>query len=124
MSDFRAIVLGFHAENAGVPLEVAEARWNGLNQTFQICIATGNPVVASGPVDELLHDVLQYTEDFEKYCLAIYGKRFHHRPEPKMGQPSGYMDTRKLAEQKFGPLSESVWPIGERPRWSFVYTLD
>ncbi len=107
-------------EQAGIDFIEAKKRWRAINQAFLICIETGKERVLSSPADELLHDALRFTEEYQNLCFTKYGGMIHHKPATIPGQPSGYLETRELAVAKFGTLNES-WPIGERPQWSVVY---
>ncbi len=125
-TNFQQDVVTHHTNRTGVPLPVSVKRMRGLKQVLQLCVDGNLQVVAPEPVDEILHDALLFTEGYKNFCLENFGREIHHKPATISGQPSGYLETRKLAVEKFGAnaLQTDIWPTTDRPQWSVIYTLD
>lgn len=110
-----------YMDSTNVSKDEATKRFEGLCMFLSLCNKTGNEEVASGPIDDIWHYALQFTEDYKKYCIKYFGKVIEHKPATILGQPSGYLDTRIKVVGMFGQLDLSIWPTEERQRWSVGY---
>jgi hypothetical protein len=73
-----------------------------------LCAKTGKPLVPSKKIDEMWHNFILFTMDYEEFCRTRLGRFMHHRPrrrddEPSRGNPIGL--TLRLAVDTFGTLS-------------------
>lgn len=70
-----------------------------------------------GPVDELWHCFMLFSEDYFQFCEAVAGKYIHHRPEtasePQGETIDGYATMLAEYESLFGePPPPHLWPRG------------
>ena len=100
------------------------ALWHGLHQFLRMVALTEERQVAPTPVDELWHTALKFTEDYRKFCLKAFGRMIHHMPATVPNKPSGYLITRKKAEEMYGALPPSIWPLEDRTDWSVGYLVE
>lgn len=77
-------------------------------------LAATNPteivVPWSEALDEFWHNHILDTAKYEKDCMAIFGKMFHHNPHLPVGskeQVEGYNKTKKMYKESFGERSSS-----------------
>lgn len=71
--------------------EVQEALvLGGLKQYFQICEAAGKRFVSmpSQVVDDLWHEFILFTRNYQHFCLRAFGRYLHHTPAEAMATPS------------------------------------
>jgi len=64
----------------------------------------------SEALDEFWHNHILDTAKYEKDCMAIFGKMFHHNPHLPVGskeQVEGYNNTKKMYKESFGGRSSS-----------------
>lgn len=90
----------------------AREAFEDLKRYMWLCVSTGKPLVPSATIDELWHNFILFTMDYEEFCLTVLGRFLHHRPrrrdDPKgnEGDVSPVGMTLKLATKAFGPLSK------------------
>lgn len=67
----------------------------GLRQFFMAYLMSGNKFVAmpSQIVDELWHEFILYTRDYQQFCAKAFGKFMHHTPAAAM-RPAAVRRTR------------------------------
>jgi hypothetical protein len=82
-------------------------------------LAATNPteivVPWSEALDEFWHNHILDTVKYEKDCMAIFGKMFHHNPHLPAGskeQVEGYSKTKKMYKESFGDRSSSNDAVG------------
>jgi hypothetical protein len=59
----------------------------GLRQFFIVHLASGNKYVSmpSQVVDDLWHEFILYTHEYQKFCRRAFGQFMHHTPAVAMG---------------------------------------
>ena len=72
-----------------------------------LCVAIGKPLAPSKKIDELWHNFILFTMDYEEFCLTRLGHFVHHRPRRRCEAPVAMLDTVSVARQAFGEISEN-----------------
>jgi hypothetical protein len=75
------------AKHPGLTPADAAAVARGLQQFFATHLMSGRKFVAmpSQAVDELWHEFILYTRDYEQFCKRAFGRFMHHTPAAAMG---------------------------------------
>ncbi len=62
---------------------------SGLRQFFRLALAAAPRTVAmpSQAVDELWHQFILYTRNYQQFCQRAFGHYLHHTPAVRMGGP-------------------------------------
>jgi hypothetical protein len=72
----------------------------------------------SQPIDEMWHEFLMFTEEYQGFCLDWLGTMVHHHPISPASDPAitedTYRLTRKAAQKMFGTLDPEFWPKPKR----------
>jgi hypothetical protein len=59
--------------------------FRGLHQWLRLHVAPpGLLAMPSNPVDQLWHDFILHTQDYQAFCRQAYGRTLHHSPEQSM----------------------------------------
>lgn len=79
------------ARYPGLPPSDAEAVARALRQFFGAHLLSGRKFVAmpSKAVDDLWHEFILYTRDYEQFCKRAFGRFMHHTPAVAMGPSAG-----------------------------------
>lgn len=99
-----------HARDAGVQVHVAERLFRGLKEFLIVCATKRGAKISSAEIDSIWHTFLLYTRDYRTFCEEYLGRFINHQPFER-ANPAAYGETRHSAEQIFGPLDPSVWPL-------------
>lgn len=81
-----AVVARTHARRPELTREQMALVQQGLMQYFQICVAAGGRFVSmpSQAVDDLWHDFILFTRQYERFCEQAFGQYLHHTPVEAM----------------------------------------
>lgn len=106
-----------YMEDFGADRDTAQARFDGFKQFIAVCATMEGDIVTSDAIDGVWHTFLLFTREYERFCRAHVGEYLHHEPfeTPK---PHAYVATRACAQQLFGSLDPSLWPITAKGRCS------
>lgn len=65
-----------------------------------------------GAVDEIWHEHIVSTRDYERFCRAVAGRFIHHEPQDhgEVRSADSYVRTLELLRRHFGDVTEAVWP--------------
>lgn len=70
--------------------------------------------VPSKALDEVWHNYLLHTREYNAFCIEAFGKFIHHDPEyiddDIIKMLNLYMATRSRVAVRFGELSSTYWP--------------
>lgn len=91
--DMKAVVDKFAKENS-ISANIADRYERELKRYFFMCAAFKKPYGMAGKVDELWHDFILHTREYSDFSEAIFGKYFHHLPEPTRPEMLPDPDTR------------------------------
>ncbi len=90
-----------------------EWTWFELKRYFLMCgIVKGVPMYSS-QADELWHEMLMFTREYEQFCERFCGAMIHHAPHTADGKPSA--DERAWFDWIYGelflssPVSGRIW---------------
>jgi hypothetical protein len=95
--------------DAGVDRETART-WSNEMLVFLDMAADSKAFISPPePVDAAWHAFLLHTRDYERYCLARYGRVIHHQPTGTP-DPAAY---RRAYEQRaaYGGVDNTVWAV-------------
>jgi hypothetical protein len=78
------------ARHPGLTPTDAEAVARALRQFFEAHLLSGREFVAmpSQVTDDLWHEFILYTRDYEQFCKRAFGRFMHHTPAVAMGPAS------------------------------------
>ncbi len=81
-----AVVARTHAKRPELTREQMALVQQGLQQYFQICVMAGGRFVSmpSQAVDDLWHDFILFTRQYERFCEQAFGQYLHHTPVEAM----------------------------------------
>ena len=89
----------------------AEQCFEDLKRFLALAIVTGKSIIPAPKIDEMWHNFILFTADYEEFCLQYAGRFLHHRPrrrdDPKVARGHGVPDTLRLAQEMFGELSSN-----------------
>lgn len=110
-------IVSRYAEDHELPIEVAAEHERELKRFLAVkALHPDKNYGMNGPVDELWHTFIIFTEDYTRFCEQTYGRYLHHRPaldKPTIARPedSPYRIFLADYEEAFGeeaPLH--LWP--------------
>lgn len=80
------VVARTHAKRPELTREQMRLVQQGLQQYFLICVAAGGRFVSmpSQVVDDLWHDFILFTRQYERFCEQAFGQYLHHTPVEAM----------------------------------------
>ncbi|WP_431088502.1 hypothetical protein [Paenibacillus sp. 8b26] len=55
-------------------------RWNELKRYFMLCAIMNRVPMFSPDVDELWHEMLMFTREYQQFSEAFFGRMLHHAP--------------------------------------------
>jgi hypothetical protein len=74
-------VLITYAEKQELPLEIAREHERELKRYLALCAIKPEVVYGmKGPIDQLWHEFVLSTEQYETFCKKVSGSFLHHRP--------------------------------------------
>jgi hypothetical protein len=92
-------VLERYARKEGIPLAVAQE--HGLELKRYLALCAMNPQASygmRGPIDELWHTFLLFTEKYASFCDQIGGNFLHHAPNTSDRSRANGQDGRRIGE--------------------------
>ncbi|PZD97776.1 hypothetical protein DNH61_00500 [Paenibacillus sambharensis] len=90
-----------------------EWRWFELKRYFLMCGIMRAVPMYSSKVDDIWHEMLMFTREYQVFCERFCGAMIHHAPHGKAGQPRP--DERAMFEwvytELFGPPAQrpDIW---------------
>jgi hypothetical protein len=74
----------------GLGAEQTALVYRGLRQYFRVCLDARNRLAAmpSQVVDDLWHEFILYTRNYQSFCNKAFGRFLHHTPAQAMGARS------------------------------------
>ncbi len=100
------------AKENDISEEEAERWFKGALQFLEIASVAGSPISPSLTIDEAWHAFILHTRDYAEYCQEQFGRFIHHQPTPaEVSNRDNYLLARTIAEERFGDLDETVWPL-------------
>jgi hypothetical protein len=90
----------------GMSGQSADDAINAFKRFFFLAGVEGPPLVPTKEIDDVWHEFLMFTLDYEKTCRTLFGKFIHH--EPSMGTPeettlmkNAFKRTQELHQKHF-----------------------
>ena len=105
-------VIHRYAEEYNLSEVEAEQHFEELCKFFESCSITQERCAPSEAIDRVWHAFLQFTREYREFCLSNFGRMIDHDPSSCEENVQPYLHTRKIAEQRFGKLNSSFWPVG------------
>ena len=97
-----------------------EWTWFELKRYFLMCVIGASVPMYSRRVDDIWHEMLMFTREYEQFCTGFSGELIHHAPHGEGNLPSG--DERAWFDWLYGelfavsPVSGKVWgPFFRKP---------
>jgi len=87
--------------------------WFELKRYFLMCALLRNVPMYSARADEVWHEMLMFTREYEQFCQGFCGSLIHHAPHGKGEQPSA--GDRAWFEWVYGELFE------ESPAYGYIW---
>lgn len=108
-----------YADDEGLPLEVAYEHERELKRYLALCAThPGELYRMRGPIDNLWHTFIIFTEDYHRFCEEVAGTFIHHFPDRRGEVPAevkreGYQRFLDAYEATYGePAPPQIWPRG------------
>jgi hypothetical protein len=98
-----------YADRSGIKLDEAAHRFNELKKFLYMCAVSDFPCVPSKQIDDIWHEFVLYTKDYQDFCAHFLGGFIHHNPT-EQGDTEAYNLTREAAIKTFGSLDSNMWP--------------
>ncbi|HEY6803830.1 MAG TPA: hypothetical protein VI306_09650 [Pyrinomonadaceae bacterium] len=103
------MVLITYAEKQEIPLEIAREHERELKRYLGLCAMKPGVVYGmKGPIDQLWHEFVLFTEQYEMFCNSVSGRFLHHRPHVP-----GLMDDKESANNYQRFLADYEATYGE-----------
>jgi len=90
----------------GLSEQSAESAISAFKRFFFLAGVEGPPLVPTKVIDNVWHEFLMFTQDYEKACRTLFNKFVHH--EPSTGTPDeaailkkAFMRTQSLHQKHF-----------------------
>lgn len=117
-------VLERYAKEQRLPLDVAEEHERELKRFLALCaIEPTSSYGMRGPIDELWHTFIVFTEQYAAFCDQVVGHFLHHSPNTSSGKaqagaaqagPSvreGYVRFLEAYKEAYGEIPPAhLWP--------------
>lgn len=62
-------------------------RWHELKRYFMLCAIMNRVPMFSSDMDELWHEMLMFTREYQQFSEAFFGRMLHHAPHSGGSQP-------------------------------------
>jgi len=93
----------------------AEACFEDTKRYLYLCATNPTPVAPPQKIDEMWHNFILFTFDYEEFCLTRFGRFIHHRPRQRGESLEGkVLVGASVALSTFGTVSE-YWVENEGP---------
>jgi hypothetical protein len=100
---------GRYATAEGIDIGEARHRFDGLKQFLYVCAVSPGSQVAPATVGPMWQEFVATTKGYRQFCHSNFG-RFIEHSIVEAPSSTGYLDTRRAAENVLGPLDETLWP--------------
>jgi hypothetical protein len=108
-----------YVRDFNLPADVAALRERELRRYLVLCaLHRGAAYGMRGPVDELWHTFIFFTQSYHRFCTEIAGRYIHHQPHVAgaSGDPRAYAKMLTAYELVFEEKPPAaVWPPLSRP---------
>src|SRR5258708_601851 len=98
-----------YAKRAGVSPTRAALHWRELMKFLVACALSKEVLAPSRKLDEIWHEFLLHTRDYQDFCQTVLGVFVHHQPTDTVN-PGAYNSTLSTLSQRFGRPNPEVWP--------------
>lgn len=98
-----------YAMRLGLSNSEAQVHWQELMKFLTVCAASDDAYCPSRELDQIWHEFLLHTRDYDEFCTEVLGVFVHHEPTD-VAEPERYRETLRAMERHFGPLKEALWP--------------
>ncbi len=79
-----------------------------------LCATNTTPIAPPPKIDEMWHNFILFTLDYEEFCLTRFGRFIHHRPRRRGESLEGkVLNAASVAVSTFGVISENWGNSGE-----------
>ncbi|MVP01204.1 hypothetical protein [Paenibacillus lutrae] len=103
------------SEHSGISEREHEWRWLELKRFFMMCAVLKQVPMFSSAVDEIWHEMLMYTQEYQRFSTKFLGQMLHHSPsgEPSKPQPDerAWFDLVYVEMFGWNPYSEAIWGV-------------
>lgn len=109
-------IVARYIQDEGVSPSTANIHERELKRFLALCAIFRGPIGMRGPVDELWHSFLMFTEDYERFCTKVAGAFIHHAPNdedtPEAGRRSAALRFNAAYEAVFQESPDpEIWPL-------------
>ena len=95
-------------------------RWVEMRRYFLICALFKQMPMFSSKVDDIWHEMLMFTREYQQFCKQFYGYMLHHSPH---GQSVSQPDQRALFDWTYSQLFPMTRPNSRLWNGFFNYPL-
>lgn len=95
--------------NRGFPRSTTAAAANDLVRFLVLSRVTGRSLAPSAVIDDLWHEFVLHTREYEAFCRTHLGARIDHVPSETPCHEE-YTRTRVLMSESYGELNHVLWP--------------
>ncbi|WP_068774882.1 hypothetical protein [Paenibacillus sp. FJAT-26967] len=103
------------SEHSGISEREYDWRWLELKRFFMMCAVLKQVPMFSRTVDEVWHEMLMYTQEYQRFSTKFLGQMLHHAPsgEPSKPQPDerAWFDLVYVEMFGWNPYSEAIWGV-------------
>lgn len=100
-------------EHPGMSEREYEWRWLELQRFYVMCAVLDRVPMFSKAVDEVWHEMLMYTRDYQAFSEKYIGRMLHHTPNPAASVPipgeRAWFDFVYVELFGWSPYSERLW---------------
>jgi hypothetical protein len=98
-----------YASKNGIDPNEAAKHFVELKKFLYLCATSDLPCAPSKALDNIWHEFILHTRDYQDFCLWFLGTFIHHQPSDRV-EVESYARTRALAAEVFGNLDNELWP--------------
>ncbi|RYZ66802.1 MAG: hypothetical protein EOP09_12125 [Proteobacteria bacterium] len=93
-------------------VERAQLLFEDVKRFLKLCSVTDRDMEATNIIDDGWHEFLLFSKEYQDFCAEYLGGFVHHRPWIQItdrctAETIDADTTRRMAEERFGPLSEN-----------------
>ena len=100
-----------YASKNGIDSNEAAKQFVELKKFLYHCATSDLACAPSKAIDNIWHEFILHTRDYQEFCLRFLGTFIHHQPSDRV-EAESYARTRELAAGVFGNLDNELWPQG------------
>lgn len=101
-----------YAETHNMRETEAVREFDELIKFLKTCASVTERCAPSEALDKVWHEFMQFTLEYQEFCLSNFGRVINHDPSPRERNIGPYLRTRETAQEMFGELDLFFWPIG------------